>query len=188
MSESTWLMAVPRAREGSALAAINDRLATGGLAITRGEALMLAERRAEALAETERIEFGTPAIVSLAEAVATSRQLTQDRIAKDLAELQDAFYAIRDELPAGVPDAEIVEAIRGCLDAWGDVADVASLPLEDVMRFSDEYVRVAGAEDGSEYRIADDEGRTYVFDPAEWDYDEQADGWDGERWDDGWDD
>ncbi|WP_165047414.1 DUF6323 family protein [Adlercreutzia sp. ZJ305] len=167
---------------------MNGRLAAGGISISREDARMLAERRDEALREIGRVEFGAPAIAAVAEAVATSPCLLQEGVAQDLAELQDAFYAIRDELPVDVPDAEIAEALRGCLDEWGDAATVASMPAEEVMGFSAEYVRAAGAESCDEYCIADDEGRTYSFDPAEWDYDEQADGWDGEGWADGWDD
>ncbi|NGM18115.1 hypothetical protein GMI70_08965 [Eggerthellaceae bacterium zg-893] len=188
MDANAWLSAPSRARADSTLAEMNGRLAAGGLSVSREDARMLAGRRDEALAETGRVEFGPPAIVAVAEAVATSPCLAQDSLAQDLAELQDAFYAVRDELPADVPDAEIAEALRGCLDAWGDAGEVASLPAEEVMRHSEEYARAAEAEDACEYRIVDDEGRAYAFDPDAWDCDEQADGWDGERWGDDWDD
>lgn len=56
------------------------------------------------------------------------------------------------------------------------------------MLFSSEYVRINEAVSREEYLIVDDEGRPYAFDPAEWDYDEHADGWDGEGWADDWDD
>ena len=147
---------------------------------------MLAKRRTEALVESERVEFGTPAVVEVAACVAGSPCLSQTNVAEVLAELQDAFYAIRGELPVDVPDEEIAEALRGCLDAWGDAAEVASMPADEVMRSSAEYMRMAAAKDCGEYRIVDDEGRAYTFDPAEWDYDERADGWDGEGWADDW--
>ncbi len=191
MDANPWLSALSRARANSMsspLEEVNERLAAGGLSVSREDVRMLAERREEALAEAERVEFGTLAIMAVTEAVATSPCLSQERVARDLAELQDAFYAIRDELPADVPDAEIAEALRGCLDAWGDAAEVAALPAEEVMRYSGEYVRTAEAESLGEYRIIDDEGRAYAFDPAEWDYDELSDGWDGEGWADDWDD
>lgn len=182
-----WL-AFSASTAGSTLTQVNGRLAAGGLSITREDYQMLAERRAEALAGTERVEFGLPAIVEVAEAVAGSPYLSQADVAEALAELQDVFYAIRDELPVDVPDTRITDALRNCLDAWGDAAVIASMPAEEVMRFSAEYMRVAEAEEGGEYRIVDDEGNVYTFDPAEWDFDEQADGWDGEKWSDGWDD
>ena len=187
MGFDMWL-AFSASVAGSTLTEVNGRLAAGGLSITREDYRMLAERRAEALADTERVEFGLPAIVEVAGAVAGSPYLSQTSLAEVLAELQDAFYAIRDELSVDVPDAEIADALRNCLDAWGDAAEVASMPAGEVMRFSAEYMRAAEAGDGGEYRIVDDEGRAYTFDSAEWDFDEYVDGWDGEGWSDGWGD
>ena len=171
------------------LAVVNERLAIAGLSITQEDALMLAERRAGSLAEVERVEFGQPAVVAIAEALASSPFLTQAILADALAEMQDAFYALRDELPVDVPDAEIAGALRGCFDAYeGDAAEVAASPKEEVMAFSEEHRLAQETEDEGAYRIVDDEGRIYTFDPAEWDYDEQAAGWDGEGWSDDWDD
>ena len=173
----------------AALVAVDEQLARAGLSITRKDALMLAERRAESLAEAERVEFGPPALAAIAETVSSSPFLMQGNVANVLTELQDAFYALRDELSVDVPDAEIVEALRNSFDACeGDAAEVATLPREEVMAFSEEYRLARKAEDGGAYRIVDDEGRVYTFDPAEWGYDEQAAGWDGEGWADDRDD
>ena len=188
MGAGMWLAMPRKDPVEAALGEVNGRLAVGGLSITHEDARMIAAARSEALAEAERVEFGAPAIVAIAETVATSPCLSQPDVAETLAELQGAFYAIRDELPADVPDAEIAEALRGCLDAWGDAAEVALMPAEEVMRYSVEYARTTESEDGGEYRIVDDVGRAYAFDHAEWAYDEHADGWDGEGWADGWDD
>ena len=184
----------------AAFATVNKQLAKAEIAITQDDALMLAERRAESLAETERIEFGMPIVTAIAEAIVTSPFLTQDNIANVLAELQSIFYALRDELPVDVPDIEIVEALRNCFDAYeGDVAAVAALPKEEAMAYSEDYLRLSEIEKHEEYRIVDEEGHvytfdptggkdgvglTYAFDPSEWDYDEQAAGWDDERWSD----
>ena len=175
--------------EGEALwALVGEALATSGLSITHEDAVMLAKRRDEVLVETERVEFGAPVVAAIAEAIAASPCLSHESLVDVLASLQDVFYALRDELPVDVPDAEIIEALRGCFDACeGDVGELAVLPASEVMAFSREFIRAANAEASGEYRIADDEGRVYAFNPAEWDYDEQADGWDGERWSDDWD-
>ncbi len=188
MKASAWLGLPQKAGTSTILSGINKRLSACSLSITLEDAQMLARRRTESLAETERVEFAEPAIMSIAEAFIGSPYLTQDSVASNLAKLQDAFYALRDELPIDVPDGEIVEALRGCLDAWGDAATVASMPVDEIMGYSKEYVRASQANAEAAYRITDDEGRTYSFDPQEWAYDEQADGWDGERWSDGWDD
>lgn len=170
------------------LAAANELLATAGLSITHEDALMLAERRAESLAALERVEFGTPAVINVIDAIATSPHLAQGNVAGTIAELQDAFYAIRNDLPVDVPDSEILEALRGCFDKWGDATEVSSMSTADIMAFSGEYVQATEAAIADKYRIVDEEGREYSLDPAEWDYDEQADGWDGERWSDDWND
>ncbi|MBR2683142.1 MAG: hypothetical protein IKE22_07755 [Atopobiaceae bacterium] len=179
-------LALRRALEQTTLSKINERLAVSGLSITSVDAQLLAERRAASLADTERVEFGAPAAVTIAEAIATSPYLTQDDVASVLADLSDSFYMLRDELPARVPDTEIAEALRGCLDAWSGAAGATTLTTEEVMAFSQAYMQAAEAERDEAYRIVDDKGRTYVFDPAEWDYDERSDGWDGERWADDW--
>ena len=160
MGIEAWLSPLARTETGATTALINARLQPGGMSITAEEARMLAASRTELLTEAERVEFGTPAIVEIAAAVATSSHLSQSNVAETLFELQGAFYAIRDELPADVPDAEIVEALRGCLDTWGDTATITSMPAEEVMRFSAEYARAEDAGAFSEYRITDDEGRT----------------------------
>lgn len=174
--------------KGALLSAISTFLSATGISITREDAAMLVESRAASLAETERIEFGRPAIVAIAEAVASSSYLTRENAASTLAELQDAFYALRDELPLGVSDDEIIEALCGCLDVMGDAAEVSRLSPEEVMAFSEEYCRAHDAEDTDVYRIIDDDGRVYTLSPSEWDYDETAPGWEGERWDDDWND
>lgn len=187
--DETGLLFMSGGEGDAVLAAVNGRLAVAGLSITREDALMLAERRVESLATVERVEFGAPAVVAIAEAIVGSPFLMEGGVADALAELQEAFYALRDELPIDVPDAEIVEALRGCFDAYeGDAAEVAALPREEVMALSEEYrSSFASAAQGA-YRIIDDEGRAYAFNPAEWDYDEQAEGWNGEEWTGDWDD
>ncbi|MBO4352980.1 MAG: hypothetical protein J5818_05760 [Eggerthellaceae bacterium] len=186
--DATMMLFKPMGKAAATLTAVNEQLAAAGLAITYDDALMLARRRAESLADSERVEFGIPAVVAIAEAIATSPSLEQGNAASMLAELQDAFYALRTELPVDVPDDEIIEALRNCLDERSDACVMAEMPIAEVMAFSSEYVRAMEAEAGDGYRIVDGDGREYTFDPAEWDYDEQADGWDGERWSDAWSD
>ncbi len=189
MDEATMAFLVPGEEAGAALATINGHLAVAGLSITREDVLRLTEQRAELLAEVERVEFGAPAAVNIAETIASSPFLMRGNIADSLAELQAAFYTLRDELPVDVPDDEIVEALRACFDEHeGDVTKIAALPKEEVMAFSEEYRLARNVEDKGAYRIVDDEGHVYAFDPVEWNYDERAAGWDGERWSDGWND
>lgn len=164
-----------------------EALAINGLALSASDLRALASRRAEALIEVERIEFGEPALALVVDELASSPFLTQDGLVVALAELQDAFYAVRDEMDVDVPDEEIAAALRACFDELeGDALAVTALLPQDVMRRSNDFV--CGAEGAGAYRIEDDEGNVYAFDSCEWDYDETASGWNGERWADDHDD
>lgn len=184
-ARASFLMPYGDVGNEALLQAANEGLAARGLVLSASDMRMLANRRTQSLLDAERVEFDTPALVRIVEELATSPYLAQASLAMDLATLQDAFYAVRAELPVHVPDSEIAQGLRGCFDAWhGDASEVASFAPEEVMAFSHEYQRVIDAQRSGQYRIADEQGRVYAFDPAEWDYDEWADGWDGERWGD----
>lgn len=188
MCVDEWFLALGKAGDASTLIRVNNRLAAGGLSLSDDDMQFLVERRAEALSEIGRVEFGDSAIVAIAEAFAQSPVLMQDDLARSLAELLSFFYALRDELPIDVPDAEIIEALRGCFDDRGDVDAVCSMPAEEVMQHSEEYVQAAAVQRNGEFRITDDEGRAYTFNTADWEYEEYANGWEGERWSDDFDD
>lgn len=178
----------PQAVESVLLNQINHRFSTRGISISHEDARKLAEARALVLTEVERIEFGTPAIVAIAEAVALSPNLDLDDLASNLVRLQSVFYALRDELPPHVPDSEIIDALRGGLDTWGETNILSSMTAEEVMCHSKEYRRNLENEGDGIYRIADDAGHIYAYNEREWEYDEQACGWDGERWTDDYND
>lgn len=189
MDAMSYLMGQTAVGRDSIMQEVNDRLAAGDLFVTHEESRQLARRRAESLAATDRVEFGTPAVVGIAEAVATSPHLEQKELLETLSDLQETFYELRADLEVDVPDTEILEALRSCFDACGgDASEVASMPTGEIMAFSEDYCQALEYENAASYRISDVEGRIYAFDPAQWSYDEQSCGWDGERWDDDWDD
>lgn len=162
--------------------AINESLAPAAIAISSEDAHELAECRAAELEEYERFEFGTSAIVSIAQALASTSCLERENAIDTLTQLQRIFYRTRGELPIDVPDDEIVEAIAVAFAETGAAQDVAAMAVEELMDHSDEYRQALAREREQPYRLADEQGRTYVFDPKEWGYDETAAGWDGEKW------
>lgn len=164
--------------------AINGHLATAGITITASEATDLAMHRGLCLLDNERIEFGTPAVVAIVEELAPSPCLDARNAADTLTRLQEVFYRTRDELSVEVPDSEIIEAICHCFSELGSAFDVATLPTEELMTFSKTYRQAQESTEEACYCLTDDAGRTYAFDPTEWDYDETAPGWNGEKWDD----
>lgn len=189
METMMTLLGLIKASEDRMALAVNEKLSPGNLAITREEMERLAERRAASLASLERVEFGTPAIVGMAEAMATSPYLEQEELAEVLAALQDAFYELRADLEVDVPDDEIFEAIRGCFDTFGgDAIEVASMPASEVMPFSKNYLQAIENNGTETHCVVDDDGREYSFDPAQWNYNEYSNGWNGERWSDDWED
>lgn len=187
MDISNWFMAPSEYEAAALLSGINDRLVAEGLSLSSVEAQMLAEHRAEVLADAERIEFGKPAILSIVEAFAASPVLLQDNLVHTLSELLSIFYTLRNDLPIDIPDVEIIEALRECFDIHGDVDVLAAMESDAIMRFSDDYVQAIDVENNGEYRITDNEGREYIFKQSDWDYDEQASGWNGEEWSDDFD-
>lgn len=164
--------------------AINRHFASTGITITASEATDLAMHRDLCLRDNERIEFGTPAIVAIAEELALSSYLKTCDVADALTHLQDMFYRTRDELSIDVTDSEIIEAICHCFDELGSAFDAATLPTEELMTFSKTYQQAQESTEEACYCLTDDTGHTYTFDPTEWDYDETAPGWNGEKWDD----
>ena len=180
------LFPIPLSGAESLRAAINQQLAPAEIAITHQEACRLAKYREQCLFEAERIEFGTSAVTLIARELAESNALTNANVASTLAALQDCFYQTRDELPVDVPDGEIVEALIGCLIEQGEAADVAKSSAKEIMSHSRSYRQAQIEAERSNYRIADDEGRVYTFDPKEWECDDTAPGWDGEEWAGDW--
>lgn len=163
---------------------INSHLASAGITITASEAADLAIHRDLCLRDNERIEFGTPTVVTIARELVLSPCLEARNAADTLTRLQEVFYRTRDELAIEVPDSEIIEAVCHCFDELGSAFDVATLPTEELMTFSKTYRQAQESTEEACYCLTDDTGRTYTFGPTEWDYDETAPGWNGEKWDD----
>lgn len=177
---------IPLSGAESLRAAINQQLAPADIAITHQEACQLAKHRKQCLFEAERIEFGTPAVALIARELAESNALTNASAASTLAVLQGCFYQTRDELSVDVPDDEIIEALVGYFIEQGEAADVAKTSVEEIMAHSGSYRQAQKEAEQSNYRITDDEGRAYTFDPREWECDETAPGWNGEEWAGDW--
>lgn len=134
----------------------------------------LALRRREALARTGRIELDTSAVRTLAQCfLAEFGEVAPNAV--------DAFYTLRDELSANIPDAEVIDALIAATTRLG--GDIESLDIPDLareLRQDDDKM--------SHYSITDDAGHAYHWDPEQWSDNECAPGWNGERWEDSHDD
>ena len=111
---------MPQGGIDEVLAVVNGHLAMAGLSIARDEALMLAERRAESLAEVERVEFGQPAVPAIAEALANSPFLVRGSVADVLDARMDAALDMWREIIAAMPPIRNV-VLRDTLESLGEL-------------------------------------------------------------------
>lgn len=82
-----------------------------GLSLSDGEIENLVKSRFDALADTGRIEMGEGVIKKLVYAFCDSPYITRDEYAETLAELQDVFYALKNESEDMMSDDELIEAM-----------------------------------------------------------------------------
>lgn len=176
-------------------------LATHNLELARDElqALLLAQN--ELLMQAGRVQIGGSVLPALIDEFASSCSLDGGKPAETLTELQEAFYHLRDDAPAHIPDAAILSGLRIAFEgeACGCVEAVESMGIAAVLRLADEResddCEPENGDDWLEreaegtYVISDDEGHTYRWSPRGWDGDDwiddvTADGWLGERWED----
>ena len=161
---------------GTSHSAIKRAALDSGLMLTAGQALDIANAEKSCLAESNRVSFGGSAAEKIVRGFATSPFVPKDEAASVLVGLTEAFYELRDDYPASVTDAEIIESLKLLFDdeAAGDVETAAALARE----------ALSSRQGFSTYEIADEGGKVYRWDPGEWHDDVRADGWYGERWED----
>lgn len=76
----------------------------------------LTRRRAEALRDTGRVELGGGALPMLIRAFCSSPYLWQENYGETLAELQDLFYALKNECQDLLSDSELAGFLRRLYD------------------------------------------------------------------------
>ena len=147
-----------------------------GLVLTAEQMREIAEVESACLVESKRMSFGESAAVRVIREFGASPFLAEDAAAESISKLTEAFYELREDYPASISDAEILELLGEVFngDAAGDVSLAAALAGE----------ALSGQLDYSTYEIADDDGNVYRWNPDEWCDDVMAIGWDGERWED----
>lgn len=96
----------------------NRATAGYGLALTRRQMLALAERRVQALRDTDRVEFGEGVLKKLIFAFRDSPYLDQAHYEETLTELQDIFYFYKNESGERLSDDELIALMRGAYNGW----------------------------------------------------------------------
>lgn len=104
-----------------------------GLMLSSAQMLALAERRVQALQNTDRVEFGEGILKKLIFAFRDSPYLGQHDYANTIAELQDLFYYYKNETAERLSDDELIEIMKDAFDgkAQGSLEYLAgtALPL-----------------------------------------------------------
>lgn len=155
---------------------IEKAASDSGLSLTADQVRDIAEAESTCLAECGRVSFGESAAVRVIRELGSSPFIAGDDTTRTLMELTEAFYDLREDFPASITDAEILELLGESFngDAAGDVGLVVALASETLSRQRDQTA----------YEITDGDGNVYRWDPEEWCDDITANGWCGERWED----
>lgn len=152
-------------------------LACNGVALGASEVQEIADARAQALRDVGGIELNAEGLLGYM-AVVSALPCLPSWNAKDfLAEACGLFYEKRAALSVAVPDAEITEALCEAISEHEGALEAVD-PAIVIDKLQKAY-----SED-EPYTLVDDEGRSYRWDTAEWEYDECSEGWEGEKWED----
>lgn len=145
-----------------------------GLTLTAEQARDIAEIENSCLTESRRMSFGKSAALQLVRTFAKSPFIAGGDAADTISKLTGSFYELREDYPASITDAEIMDSLQKSFDgeAAEDVGLATSLAADALSKCLD-Y---------STYEITDDNGKVYHWNPDEWRDDVTADGWNGERW------
>ena len=156
--------------------AIEKAACESGLALTADQVRDIMEAEGACLTESKRVSFGESAAVRVVRGFGESPFIAGIDAAEFIVKLIETFYDLREDLPAAITDAEILESLQESFDGAGagDVSLAAAFARDELSRQLD-Y---------STYEIADDGGNVYRWDPEEWHDDVMADGWNCERWED----
>lgn len=123
-----------RAQEAQGLNAANALTARYGLTLSEQDIAALMEKRAAALTETGRVEFGKGILEKLVYAFCDSPYLFQETYVETLLTLQDAFYYFKNESLDALMDDELIAFMKEHFDGdcEGSVEYLTGTLLEDL--------------------------------------------------------
>lgn len=126
------LQQVKQEKELSVLIKSNEKTEKFGLALTREEARELMTARNHSLKKYKRVEFGEGILDKLIFIFCDSQYIDGDSYAKTLEQLQDIFYAFKNETADQVTDEELLTFMREQFEAvcFGDLEYLRSTCLE----------------------------------------------------------
>lgn len=130
------------------LESCNAVISRNGLSLSPQDIQALVVGRVEALAESDRIEFGGGVSKELVLAFAGSPHVSQTAFVETLLELQELFYEFKNESLEQIPDDDLIAKMRSLFDdpAQGDLEYLAEALFAGLARHVREG-RVTAAEE-----------------------------------------
>jgi len=124
---------VAAARE---LESVNTSIQRHGLSLSREDIQALVIGRVEALAMTDRVEFGGGVVKDLVLAFASSSFVSQASFVETILDLQDLFYEVKNESLEQIPDEDLIKKMRSLFDEFanGDLEYLAEALLDGLGR------------------------------------------------------
>lgn len=110
----------------------NQKSEQYGLVLSQDEAKNLMLNRKNSLSETQRVEFGEGIIAKIVDSFCDSKFINQDNYAETLSELQDIFYAYKNETMDELSDNELLDFMRTQYEeiCFGDLEYLRNTCLE----------------------------------------------------------
>jgi hypothetical protein len=172
------------------LESCNRRIERNGLSLTSQDIRVLVAGRLEALAVSDRVEFGGGVVREIVLAFAASPHLSQANFVPTVLDLQELFYEFKNESLEQIPDDELIAKMRSLFDdvAQGDLGYLEQALFEGLARHVREAAAGPIAEDGAADPDADIAAMNALklahhrFDVSSWVDETYAPGWDGASW------
>jgi hypothetical protein len=183
------------------LESINKVIQRYGLALSADDVQALVAGRVDALAVTDRVEFGGGVAKDLVLAFASSAYVSQTDFVETILELQELFYDFKNESLEQIPDDELIGRMRSLWEefAGGNMELLAEALFEGLGRAVREQealgrpqpglpsAQVDPFEDGADpekdeavmngYKLA-----AHRYDVSKWVDEDYAPGWEGSSW------
>ena len=105
-----------RAQAAMELMEVNRLTERFGLALNRGQIARIVERRAQALKDAGRVEFGPGILKQLAEAFCDSPYVNQRDYEEILSGLIDSFYYFKGAVEGLLSDGDLIDCMRRYFD------------------------------------------------------------------------
>lgn len=102
------------------LESCNEVIARHGLSLSTADAQAIVVGRAEALAATDRVEFGGGVARELVLAFAGSPYVSQATFADTIIELQELFYEFKNESLEQLTDDDLIKKMRTLFDEYAE--------------------------------------------------------------------